>query len=108
MERDGIPTGRGKARWYDSTVRKILENEKYMGDALLQKTYTKDFLSKKRIKNNGNIPQYYVEDDHEAIIPRELFMKTQEEMARRGSLMDCKGRKRGFSSIHWWRGVFVL
>ena len=70
LEHDGIPTGRGKSRWHDSTIRKILENEKYMGDALLQKTYTKDFLSKKRIKNNGDIPQYYVEDDHEAIIPR--------------------------------------
>jgi DNA invertase Pin-like site-specific DNA recombinase len=104
LEHDGIPTGRGKSRWHDSTIRKILENEKYMGDALLQKTYTKDFLSKKRIKNNGDIPQYYVEDDHEAIIPRELFMKTQEEMARRRSLMDCKGRKRGFSSNHCFNG----
>ena len=66
LERDGIPTGRGKSRWHDSTVRKILENEKYMGDALLQKTYTKDFLNKKRVKNNGDVPQYYVEDDHEA------------------------------------------
>ena len=50
LERDGILTGRGKTRWYDSTVKKILENEKYMGDALLQKTYTTDFLQKKRVK----------------------------------------------------------
>lgn len=43
-----------------------------MGDALLQKTYTTNFFTKKRIKNNGTVPQYYVEDDHEAIIPKEL------------------------------------
>lgn len=100
LERDGILTARCNTRWYDSAIRRILENEKYMGDALLQKTYTVDFLNKKRSKNNGDIPQYYVEDDHEAIIPKELFMKAQEEMARRGSQLDCKGRKRGFSSNH--------
>ena len=105
LERDGVPTGRGKSRWHDSTIRKILENEKYMGDALLQKTYTKDFLSKKRIKNNGDIPQYYVEDHHEPIIPKEIFLKVQEEMSRRGSLTDCKGRRRGFSSNHCFTGL---
>ena len=57
LERDGILTARGNPRWHDSTVRKILENEKYMGDVLLQKTYTVDFLSKKRVKNNGIMPQ---------------------------------------------------
>jgi DNA invertase Pin-like site-specific DNA recombinase len=105
LENDGIPTGRGKARWHDSTIRKILENEKYMGDALLQKTYTKDFLSKKRLKNNGDIPQYHVEDLHEPIIPKDLFLKVQEEIARRGSLTDCRGRKRGFSSNHCFTGL---
>ncbi len=105
LERDGVLTGRGNTRWHDSGIRRILENEKYMGDALLQKTYTVDFLNKKRSRNNGDIPQYYVEDDHEAIIPKELFMKTQEEMARRGSQLDCKGRKRGFSSKHCFTGL---
>lgn len=57
LERDGILTARGNPRWHDSTIRKILENEKYMGDALLQKTYTVDFLNKKRVKNNGIVPQ---------------------------------------------------
>lgn len=51
-----------------------------MGDALLQKTVTTDFLTKKRVKNTGVLPQYYVEDDHEAIIPKELFMQVQEEL----------------------------
>ena len=105
LERDGVPTARGNNRWHDSGIRRILENEKYMGDALLQKTYTVDFLKKKRARNNGDVPQYYVEDDHEAIIPKELFMKVQEEMSRRGSLIDCNGRKRGFSSNHCFSGL---
>ena len=46
-----------------------LSNEKYMGDALLQKTYTADFLTKKRLKNNGEVRQYYIKNDHDAIIP---------------------------------------
>ena len=66
LEADGILTGAGKKRWRPETVQKILKNEKYMGDALLQKTYTVDFLSKKRVKNTGIMPQYYVEGDHEA------------------------------------------
>lgn len=57
LERDKIRTARGNPRWHDSSVRKILENEKYMGDALLQKTYTVDFLQKKRVKNNRIVPQ---------------------------------------------------
>lgn len=57
LERDGILTGAGNPRWHTSTVAKILRNEKYMGDALLQKAYTVDYLSKKRIKNNGILPQ---------------------------------------------------
>ena len=105
LERDGVLTARGNKRWHDSAIRHILENEKYMGDALLQKTYTVDFLKKKRSRNNGDVPQYYVEDDHEAIIPKELFMKVQEEISRRGSQLDCKGRKRGFSSKHCFTGL---
>lgn len=105
LEHDGVLTARGNKRWHDSAIRRILENEKYMGDALLQKTYTVDFLKKKRSRNNGDVPQYYVEDDHEAIIPKELFMKVQEEMSRRGSQVDCKGRKRGFSSNHCFTGL---
>lgn len=74
LEKDGILTGAGKTKWYDTTIRKILQNEKYIGDALLQKTYTVDFLSKHRVKNTGEVPQYYVEDHHEAIIPKNIFM----------------------------------
>lgn len=70
---DGIPTPGGKEKWSISTVRSILNNEKYKGDALLQKSYTVDFLTKKTKVNEGEIPQYYVEDNHEAIISPEIF-----------------------------------
>ena len=73
LEADGILTGAGKTKWWTSTINKILRNEKYIGDALLQKTYTTDFLNKTRVKNNGIVPQYYVEGNHEAIIPKDIF-----------------------------------
>jgi len=99
LEADGILTGAGNPRWHTSTINKILRNEKYIGDALLQKTYTVDFLSKKRVPNNGIVPQYYVENSHEPIIPRDLFMQVQEEMVRRANLRGGKGgKKRVYSS----------
>ena len=70
---DVIPTPGGKEKWSISTVKSILSNEKYKGDALLQKSYTVDFLTKKTKVNEGEIPQYYVEDNHEAIIDPEVF-----------------------------------
>lgn len=86
LEADKIKTVTGKDKWNSSVISRMLINEKYMGDALLQKTYTVDFLSKKRVKNDGIVPQYYIEDNHEAIIPKELFYKVQEERARRSSI----------------------
>ena len=68
LEADGILNGAGNKIWHTSNISKILRNEKYIGDALLQKTYTVDFLTKKRVKNNGLIPQYYVENNHEPIM----------------------------------------
>ena len=101
LERDGILTGAGKAKWHTSTINKILRNEKYMGDALLQKTYTTDFLTKKRIKNNGTVPQYYVESDHEAIIPKDIFLLVQEELVRRRVVRTSKnGKRRNYSCKH--------
>ena len=64
-------------RWRPETIKKILLNEKYIGDALLQKTFTVDFLTKKRVKNEGHVPQYYVENSHEGIIPKELFLQVR-------------------------------
>ena len=74
-------------------VKSILTNEKYRGDALLQKQYTTDFLQKKRKTNNGEIPQYYVEEHHEAIIPPAQFDFVQVELARR----EQNGRYSGVS-----------
>lgn len=88
LESEGILTVTGKKEWCPSVIDQMLENEKYMGDALLQKTYTVDFLTKKRVKNQGIVQQYYIQDNHEAIIPKELFYRVQEEKARRASL--CK------------------
>lgn len=88
LTKDGIPTPGGKKKWSISTVKSILSNEKYKGDALLQKSYTVDFLTKKTKVNEGEIPQYYVEDNHEAIVDPEVFEMVQREMAKRG-----KGKK---------------
>lgn len=73
----------GKTRWCNKTIQSILSNEKYKGDALLQKSYTVDFLQKKTKKNEGEIPQYYVEGNHEAIIPPEIFDLVQAEIQKR-------------------------
>lgn len=94
LQEDGILTAAGKARWRPETIKKILSNEKYIGDALLQKTYTVDVLTKKRVKNNGIVPQYYVENSHDPIIPRDLYMQVQEEMLRRANLHSGENRKK--------------
>lgn len=78
-----IPTPRGKEKWTTSTIRSILTNEKYKGDALLQKSYTVDFLTKKKKKNEGEVPQYYVENSHPAIISPEVFDMVQYEFEKR-------------------------
>lgn len=79
----GIKAPGGGDRWHQSTVLSILQNEKYKGDALLQKGFTKDFLTHKRVPNNGEVPQYYVEGHHEAIVTPEQFELAQAEIARR-------------------------
>ena len=79
----GIPTPAGKKKWSVSTIMSILQNEKYKGDALLQKTYTADFLTKKVKKNCGEVSQYYIENSHPAIIDAETFDLVQKEIERR-------------------------
>lgn len=91
---NGILTAAKKPTWRPETIKKILQNEKYIGDALLQKIYTVDVLTKKRVKNNGIMPQYYVENNHEAIIPRDLYMQVQEEILRRANLHSGADRKK--------------
>ncbi len=80
---DGILTPAKKKNWSAGTVRSILTNEKYKGDALLQKSYTVDFLTKKKKVNEGEIPQYYVENNHEAIIDPAVFDMVQRELEAR-------------------------
>ena len=86
LTESGIPTPRRKLVWKPSTVESILTNEKYKGAALLQKTFTVDFLTKKMKTNEGEVPQYYIEDSHEAIIDPREFELVQAEMARRKGL----------------------
>lgn len=108
LEADGILNGAGHERWHTSNINQILRNEKYIGDALLQKTYTTDFLTKTRVKNHGIVPQYYVENSHEAIIPREIFMQVQEELIRRRIVHTSpNGKNRTFSSIHCFSNMII-
>jgi site-specific DNA recombinase len=83
LEDEGVPNWNGKAKWYESSIRKMLSNEKYKGDALLQKTYTVDFFSKKRVVNKGEVPRYYVEESHPPVIDKEIWEAVQLEMERR-------------------------
>lgn len=71
---------------HPGVIEKMLVNEKYMGDALMQKPYTVDFLTKKRVMNNVIVLQYYIEDNHKAIIPKELFYKVQKKKHKEPAL----------------------
>lgn len=95
---DGILSPGKKDKWNATTIRGILSNEKYKGDALLQKSYTVDFLTKKKKVNEGEIPQYYVENNHEAIIDPAVFDMAQREIERR-----LPGRSR-HSGVHMFSG----
>ena len=83
LEQNGMKTVMGKEKWLTSTIDRMLSNEKYIGDALLQKTHTIDFLTKERVKNLGALPKYYVKGNHEPIISEELFYAVQEEKLHR-------------------------
>ncbi len=96
-----IPTPAGKEKWWISTVQHILVNEKYKGDALLQKTYTEDFLTKKQKKNSGELKQYYVEKHHEPIISVDEFNRVQEEIEKR------RNYKQRYSSNNIFSGKLI-
>jgi len=95
---EGILTPGGKSGWRPNAVISILTNEKYSGNALLQKKYTVDFLTKKQKVNEGEIPQYYVRGSHPAIIDPEMFDLVQYEMKQR------KEAGRWTSSVHPFSG----
>ena len=69
--------------WHLTTVRKVLTNEKYCGDLLLQKVYSENHLTKKTRPNTGELPQFFVEDDHPAVVSREIYAAVQKELERR-------------------------
>ena len=88
----GIPTPGGKKVWQAQVIESILTNEKYKGDARLQKKFTTDFLTKKQKVNEGEVPQYYVENSHPAIIEPRAWAEVQGIMKRRkasGKRHDC-------------------
>ena len=93
-----IPTPAGKEKWPTTTVKSILQNEKYKGSALLQKTYTVDFLTKKTRRNNGEIPQYYIEHSHPAIVSPEVFNLVQQEFERRSKTGGYQSSQSCFSN----------
>ena len=86
LTEEGVNTPGGKTQWCDSTVKSILRNEKYCGRALLQKTFTPDFLTKKAVRNTGQVPSYFVEHSHAPIIDPDVYDMVQRMM---------EGRKRG-------------
>lgn len=86
LNSSGIPAPNGNNEWSRATVIKILQNEKYKGDVITQKTYCIDLMNHKRVKNTGQLPQHYITDHHEAIIDRDMFDRVQFEYARRNAI----------------------
>ena len=77
LNEDGIPRKHGYEKWLPSSINYVLNNERYMGDALLQKSYTTETLPFRKMKNDGRLPQYYVENSNPAIVSRETFQAAQ-------------------------------
>lgn len=94
LNNNNVETAKSIGEWSESTVSGILRNEKYKGDVLLQKSYTVDYLTKTIAKNKGEVTQYYIENNHEGIVSREIFDMVQEEIQRRAALYSSKGANR--------------
>lgn len=103
----GLTTAQKVERWSSAVIHNILTNEKYMGDALLQKTYITDCITKKVKKNMGERPMYYVENNHPAIISRETFDQVQKEMTRRSSKRKVL-QKSGKTELGKYSGKYAL
>lgn len=87
LESMGIKTVTGKNHWDTTTIQKMLKNEKYKGDTMLQKTYAEDYMMGKKVKNVGQRNQYYVSNSHPAIVSVEVFDKVQVEMDKRSRVV---------------------
>ena len=107
LEAEHILNVSGKPEWSLSVIRSILTNEKYYGDVLLQKTFTKDCISKRIVRNTGQLPMYLVTNNHQGIIDRQTFDAVQVEMARRGA---CKSpsRKNAPTGLSAYKSRYAL
>lgn len=85
LEQQGVKCSEDSPEWTISRIRSILQNEKYCGDVLMQKTFRQDFINRKAIKNTGQLPMYFIENHHEGIVSREKYDAVQAEMARRNA-----------------------
>ncbi len=97
--RDDKVRGINNGTWACAVVRAMLENEKHCGDLLMQKTYCEDYLSKKQVKNYGEVDQYFVENDHEAIIPKDEWLAVQLELQRREKYRNEVGFLKYYSGL---------
>ena len=91
LEKEEVKNWNGTTKWHAKTIQSMLQNEKYKGDAILQKSYTVDFLTKKRAKNEGHIQQYHIEENHEAIIDPLIWETVQLEYDRRSNYNEEHG-----------------
>ena len=107
LDKDNVPTAQGVDSWSPAIIHNILTNEKYIGDALLQKTYITDCISKKVKKNQGERAMYYVENNHPAIISREVFDQVRNEMTRRSSKRKVL-QKSGKTELGKYSGKYAL
>lgn len=107
LDEDNVPTAQGVEFWSPAIIHNILTNEKYIGDALLQKTYVTDCISKKVKKNQGERAMYYVENNHPAIISREMFDQVRNEMTRRSSKRKVL-QKSGKTEFGKYSGKYAL
>jgi site-specific DNA recombinase len=107
LESMGIRTVTGNDHWDTTTIQKMLKNEKYKGDTMLQKTYTEDFMTGKKVRNVGQRNRYYVRNSHPAIVSGEVFDKVQEEMARRARLVHNEDGT-AESNINKYNGKYLL
>lgn len=86
LQQRQIPNAAGSPDWTSNAVRSILTNEKYVGDVLMQKTFRQDCISRKEIRNTGQLPMYLIQNNHEPIVERKIFDAVQAELARRNAL----------------------
>lgn len=107
LDEDNVPTAQGVEFWSPAIIHNILTNEKYIGDALLQKTYVTGCISKKVKKNQGERAMYYVENNHPAIISREMFDQVRNEMTRRSSKRKVL-QKSGKTELGKYSGKYAL